>query len=113
MVKLQRLIVGLLGFSLMACVTVNIYFPAAAAEQAADKIIKDVYGTQSGDEATSPAPGSMDEPSGLVEPPVNHNAKPVGLIDVVLPVAYAEEPDLTISTPGLRNFLIEVITILL
>ncbi len=103
MAKLQRLIVGLLGFSLMACVTVNIYFPAAAAEQAADKIIKDVYGTQSGDEATSPAPGAMDEPSGLVEPPVNHNAKSVGLIDVVLPVAYAEEPDLTISTPGIRK----------
>ena len=26
------------------CITVNVYFPAAAAEQAADRIIKEVYG---------------------------------------------------------------------
>lgn len=28
---------------LTACVTINIYFPAAAAEQAADKIIDEVW----------------------------------------------------------------------
>ncbi len=29
--------------ALSACVTINIYFPAAAAEKAADKIIDDVW----------------------------------------------------------------------
>src|SRR3954471_15778036 len=29
---------------LSACVTINVYFPAAAAEKAADKIIEDVWG---------------------------------------------------------------------
>jgi hypothetical protein len=29
--------------TLSACVTINIYFPAAAAEKAADKIIDDVW----------------------------------------------------------------------
>ena len=29
---------------LTACVTINIYFPAAAAEQAADRIIEGVWG---------------------------------------------------------------------
>jgi hypothetical protein len=29
---------------LTACVTINIYFPAAAAEKAADEIIKDTQG---------------------------------------------------------------------
>ena len=34
------------GLSLSACVTINIYFPAAAAEKAADKIIDDVWRLQ-------------------------------------------------------------------
>lgn len=31
------------ALALPACVTINIYFPAAAAEKAADKIIEDVW----------------------------------------------------------------------
>ena len=43
------------GLMLVSCVTINIYFPAAAAEKAADRIIEDVWGpeTQS-NESTSP-----------------------------------------------------------
>ncbi len=37
--------------SIVSCVTINIYFPAAAAEKAADKIIKDI---QEGEEAKTP-----------------------------------------------------------
>ena len=33
------------ALSLTACVTINIYFPAAAAEKVADKIIDDVWQT--------------------------------------------------------------------
>ncbi|MDT8363313.1 MAG: hypothetical protein RQ714_01510 [Nitrosomonas sp.] len=33
----------LIGFVLSACVTINIYFPAAAAEKAADRIIEEVW----------------------------------------------------------------------
>ena len=32
-----------LGFMLTGCVTINIYFPAAAAERAADRIIDEVW----------------------------------------------------------------------
>lgn len=32
-----------LGASMPGCVTINIYFPAAAAEKAADKIIDEVW----------------------------------------------------------------------
>ncbi|MDA8384280.1 MAG: hypothetical protein M0037_14725 [Betaproteobacteria bacterium] len=35
-------LVGILG-TLSACVTVNIYFPASAAQKAADKIIEQIY----------------------------------------------------------------------
>jgi hypothetical protein len=36
----------LVAFALSACVTINIYFPAAAAEKAADLIIDEVWQKQ-------------------------------------------------------------------
>jgi len=49
-----------------ACVTINVYFPSAAAEQAADRIIRDVYGEDGGSEpAEPPAPdSSLQRPAG-------------------------------------------------
>jgi len=43
---MQKRLVGSLvaiGFIMAGCVTINIYFPAAAAEKAADKIIDEVW----------------------------------------------------------------------
>ena len=42
---------GLAAMSLSACVTINIYFPAAAAEKAADRIIDEVWQLKQGEEA--------------------------------------------------------------
>src|SRR5262245_32885343 len=39
--------------ALSACVTINVYFPAAAAEKAADKIIADVWGGDKSSESDS------------------------------------------------------------
>jgi hypothetical protein len=56
---MQRIAILLivLGVSaLSACVTINIYFPAAAAEKAADKIIDEVLQIKKGqEEPTQPA----------------------------------------------------------
>jgi len=51
------LISALVVFALSACVTINIYFPAAAAEKAADKIIDEVWQLKQEQEkgATTPA----------------------------------------------------------
>ncbi|MDP2170338.1 MAG: hypothetical protein Q8J96_07930 [Rhodocyclaceae bacterium] len=38
----------LLGGMTAGCVTINIYFPAAAAEKAADKIIDDIWQLKQG-----------------------------------------------------------------
>jgi len=48
---------GLLGLALAlaACVTVNIYFPAAKVEKTADEIVGDVYGKE-GQERPRPSP---------------------------------------------------------
>jgi uncharacterized protein YdbL (DUF1318 family) len=75
-------------FIAASCVTVNIYFPAAAVERAADQIVKETWGTP-GDAApktqpqTTPAPGSK---------------LPLSLITE----AYAQEPDINISNPAIR-----------
>lgn len=45
----------LAAFALSACVTINIYFPAAAAEKAADKIIDEVWQTQKADKPVEPS----------------------------------------------------------
>ncbi len=37
------MVLPLAAMALSACVTINIYFPAAAAEKAADKIIEEVW----------------------------------------------------------------------
>ena len=42
------LLAALASMSLAACVTINVYFPAAAAEKAADRIIDEVWGEQTG-----------------------------------------------------------------
>lgn len=50
----------LTGIFLAGCVTINIYFPAAAAEKAADKIIEEVWQLKKPEEgvqdADKPAP---------------------------------------------------------
>lgn len=59
MQKNIMLLLAVLGLS--ACVTINIYFPAAAAEKAADKIIEEVWQlkngeTKPGEPTPAPAP---------------------------------------------------------
>jgi len=39
----KMVLIWLLASSLTACVTINIYFPAAAAQEVADEIIDDVW----------------------------------------------------------------------
>jgi hypothetical protein len=45
--------------ALAGCVTINVYFPAAAAEKAADKIIDQVYRIDSGKGATGEKPATQ------------------------------------------------------
>ena len=44
--KALRYAAGATAIAVAGCVTINIYFPAAAAEKAADRIIDEVWQTQ-------------------------------------------------------------------
>ena len=52
--KKYSLILLLAGL-LAACVTINIYFPAAEAQKVADEIIDDVWQIKDGEQTKSPA----------------------------------------------------------
>lgn len=62
--KAVRKIVWVTGMAgvLTACVTINIYFPAAAAEKAADRVIDEVWQIEK--DSAPPAAKSGDKPAG-------------------------------------------------
>jgi hypothetical protein len=48
-----------LAVAIPACVTINIYFPAAAAEKAADKLIDDIWQLKNSEKANPAEPASV------------------------------------------------------
>jgi uncharacterized protein len=78
-------------FFVSACVTVNIYFPAAAVERAADQIVKETW-------------GGAAEPAKNVTPPQSRNPNPSSetLSFGLISVAHAQEPDINVSNPAIR-----------
>jgi uncharacterized protein YdbL (DUF1318 family) len=83
-----------------ACVTVNVYFPAAAAEKAADQIIDSVTGQQGGTRKPSAQTPTSRLESG---PTVTLLAAAGRVLDVVVPVANAQsDANLDISSPEIR-----------
>jgi uncharacterized protein YdbL (DUF1318 family) len=67
---------------LTACVTINIYFPAAEAKEAAEKIVDDILG----DEAKQQAPGKDDQSMQLR--PIEQGYA-MRLLDILIPPAEA------------------------
>ena len=89
----RRWLIGLLIVLLVSCVTVNIYFPAAAIQKAADQIVDDVRKT--------PEPKPEQKPE--------QKPDKSSLLDRVLVVrlgpaeAQAAAVDVNVSTPAIRN----------
>ena len=75
-----------------ACVTINVYFPAEAAEKAADRIIQDVYGEQ---------PGAVVEPQSRLPVSETLSAGNV-LLDWFISPAQANA-DLSVNTPAIQQ----------
>ncbi len=101
--KVMRLNVALASLAFAACVTINVYFPAAAAEKAADQIIDSVT---SGGGGTAAAPRTT--PTSALPPRARHDA-PVLLVaagrvlELLVPTAQAQaNANLDISSPEIR-----------
>jgi uncharacterized protein YdbL (DUF1318 family) len=77
-------------------VTINVYFPAAAAEKAADRIIEDIWGQEKA------APPAGNEQSSVGPPPRGLIAAALqGVLEFVVPVAHAQA-DIDVSSPAIR-----------
>jgi len=103
MSRMRWIITGLAAacLTLAACVTINVYFPAAAAEKAADRIIGDIWGPEQGQK---PEGATQDNPQGALwhEPGGVLLASLGGALDLVIPRAEAQA-DLDISSPAIRT----------
>lgn len=78
-------------FFYSACVTVNIYFPAAAVERAADQIVKETWGGPANPNKPAPGPqsrGATPQRSGFA----------LGFVGA----AHAQETDINVSNPAIR-----------
>ena len=83
---------------LSACVTINVYFPAAAAEKAADKIIEDVWGN----DASRPAGNKRSELRNDASAQRVLLAVAGSMLDFIVPAANAQA-DLNIATPVVKQ----------
>lgn len=101
MTKLNKAIIGwpMLALLLASCVTINIYFPAAAAEEAARTIVRDVLGKDV-EEETTPVP--EDAQSAVEAPAMLRLAGQV--LEALVPSAHAAgEADIDISSPAIKR----------
>jgi len=112
---MQKLAIGmtaLLAVFAVACVTINVYFPEAAAVEAADRIIDKVRGTDSGDTASMSRPASGGELPAMVALAngISHflisdaNAQATVDFDKPSPAKQALEDSLAGRFPSLRPY---------
>jgi len=85
-----RKIVLTSAFLVSSCVTVNIYFPAAAVERAADQIVKETWGDPA-EKARKEQPQSR-----VVNP------EAVRLVFNLVNEAHAQDADINVSNPAIR-----------
>ena len=101
MKKYARWQIGLASLAVAACVTINVYFPAAAVEQAADKVINEVTG---GGKAAPPPGGATmprsGQPLGMSDLPLLALEQ---VLNTIVPAAQAQaEANIDITSPEIR-----------
>ena len=89
--------------ALSACVTINVYFPAAAAEKAADKIIEDVWGADKSSESDTKRDDNKQ--TAVHEDAAAQRvllAAAASILDFIVPPAHAQA-NLNVDTPAIRQ----------
>ena len=93
MKRIKTLILVSSMLVLAACVTINVYFPAAAAERAAEEFVGDVLGEPDQE-------GSLFMPINPEYQPVVYATRVV--LDFLVPSAQAQSPEIDINTPQIN-----------
>jgi uncharacterized protein YdbL (DUF1318 family) len=95
--------VALASLLIAACVTINVYFPAAAADKAADQFINDVTG---GAKGSTPTPPQSNLVPARKQDETNVLIATVGqVLSALVPAAYAQnaEAALNVSSPAVSR----------
>lgn len=96
-------LVMLLSLTVISCVTINIYFPAAAAEKAAEQIVDDVLKSVAPDAGQSTESNKPSENSQSLYQAGFVKESLLVIVDFVFPVAQASGAvDISINTPQIR-----------
>ncbi len=83
------------SLALAACVTINVYFPAAEAQQAAEEFVDKVIGPEDAGQTPAPAPEPAKPPQTLRMPSFNP-------MSFFISSANAAEVDISIRTPAIQ-----------
>ncbi|HEX7130331.1 MAG TPA: DUF1318 domain-containing protein [Rhodanobacteraceae bacterium] len=101
---MRKLILTLIGATalLAGCVTINVYFPAAAAQKAAEKFIGNVIGPDAQEQA--PQQNRQQPASGSSSGEDNGTPLAARVLDALVPAANAAEsqPNIKIQTPEIE-----------
>lgn len=82
--------------ALVGCVTINVYFPEAAAQKAADQFVGSVL------DGTAPKTPTTDKKDAPATPPPGKQPSAM-LLDLLVPAAQADEaPNLRVQTPAVQ-----------
>lgn len=93
-IRASLVLTALLAVLATGCVTINVYFPAAAAQKAAQQIVQDVIGPAPS--ASAPAPAASAAPA-------KSGGGMAAVLDLLIPAAQAATPDMDISTPEIQS----------
>jgi len=96
--KLTCIVLTMLTVALVGCVTINVYFPEAAAQKAADQFIGTVL-----DGSGQKAPPATDRNAPAQDNPPPAHQPSAMLLDLLVPAASAADvPNLRVQTPAVQ-----------
>jgi len=84
-------------FLLTACVTINIYFPSAQAEEAAREMVQDILGKDDDVKAEENKESALQQQMPL------YVRMGEGVLNFLIPAAHAAAPDFKVNTPKIRK----------
>ena len=100
MTSKRRWLIGFMMVLLVSCVTVNIYFPAAAIQKAADQIVDDVRKAPEGTPEQKPEQQPEQQPEQT--PDKKSQLDWLRFVSIGATEAHAAAVDVNVSTPAIR-----------
>jgi uncharacterized protein YdbL (DUF1318 family) len=100
--SLKKSLLCSLAFFITSCITINIYFPAAAVEKAADRIVEEVWGEkgqkpEGNEQQKQDEQKKQGEPQSMRHDPIKFIFSLIGPEQV-----HAQEADVNVTTPAIR-----------